>query len=188
MSGDVGDAKLIRKFGDVPDDRAPCEPRLTRERVLEEEAQHLPRCVRPARIGVGAGGTTSRPGVSNARRWHARPDRQGWCGCRRAHAAVVRRSPLPSNLPPWRTARQSSRRCSDAHRGVAVAMEDDGRHWRSAIRNFRPASLPHGDERGGKIACPQQARPEWISTAAYRSAWVAAMMAAAAPPAGLFQG
>src|SRR6185437_12619118 len=39
------------------------------------------------------------------------------------------------------------------HRGVAVAMENDGRHGRSAIRNrFGPASLPHGDERGGKIA------------------------------------
>jgi hypothetical protein len=31
--------------------------------VLEEEADHFPRGIRPARIGVGAGGTASRPGV-----------------------------------------------------------------------------------------------------------------------------
>src|SRR5271165_7257946 len=33
-------------------------------RVLEEEAQHLPRGVRPSRIGVGASGAAPRPGVS----------------------------------------------------------------------------------------------------------------------------
>jgi light-regulated signal transduction histidine kinase (bacteriophytochrome) len=39
------------------------------------------------------------------------------------------------------------------HRGVAVTVENDGRYGRSTIRNrFGPASLPHGDERGGKIA------------------------------------
>jgi hypothetical protein len=27
------------------------------------------------------------------------------------------------------------------HRGVAIAMENDGRHWRSTIGNFRPASI-----------------------------------------------
>ena len=32
--------------------------------MLEEEAQHFPRRVRPSRIGVGAGGTASRPGVA----------------------------------------------------------------------------------------------------------------------------
>jgi hypothetical protein len=35
-------------------------------RVLEEEAQHLPRGVRPSRVGVGASGAASRPGVSGA--------------------------------------------------------------------------------------------------------------------------
>jgi hypothetical protein len=35
---------------------------------------------------------------------------------------------------------------------------------------------------GRSLAAPQ-ARPEWIPTAAYRSAYVAPMMAAAAPPA-----
>lgn len=34
--------------------------------MLEEEAQHLPRGVRPSRIGVGAGGAASRPSVSRA--------------------------------------------------------------------------------------------------------------------------
>jgi hypothetical protein len=32
--------------------------------VIEEETQHFPRRVRPARIGVGAGGTAARPGVA----------------------------------------------------------------------------------------------------------------------------
>ena len=35
-----------------------------RAALLEEEAQHLSRCVRPSRIGVGADGASSRPGVS----------------------------------------------------------------------------------------------------------------------------
>jgi len=34
--------------------------------MLEEEAQHLPCGIRPARIGVGAGGTAARPGVAGA--------------------------------------------------------------------------------------------------------------------------
>src|SRR5579871_970083 len=57
LSGDVGDAKLIGNS-------ATCRSRLTLERMLEEEAQHLPRRVRPARIGVGAGWAASRPGVA----------------------------------------------------------------------------------------------------------------------------
>ena len=39
------------------------------------------------------------------------------------------------------------------HRSVAIAMENDGRHGNFAIRNcLEAASLPHGYERGGKIA------------------------------------
>jgi hypothetical protein len=34
--------------------------------VIEEEAQHLPRGVRPARISVGASGAASRPSVSGS--------------------------------------------------------------------------------------------------------------------------
>ncbi len=34
--------------------------------VFEEEAQHLPRGVRPSRIGVGASGTASRPSVAGS--------------------------------------------------------------------------------------------------------------------------
>ena len=33
------------------------------------------------------------------------------------------------------------------HRGVAIAMENDGRHGRAG-----PVPLPHRDERGGKVA------------------------------------
>src|ERR1700722_4309121 len=37
-----------------------------RQRMREEEAQHLARGVRAARIGVGAGGAAARPGVPGA--------------------------------------------------------------------------------------------------------------------------
>ena len=39
------------------------------------------------------------------------------------------------------------------HRSVAIAMENDGRYRSFAVRNcLGAASLPHGCERGGKIA------------------------------------
>jgi hypothetical protein len=58
----VGAAKviLIRKRAGRP------AANLGRERVLKEEALHLPCRVRPARIGVRAGGTATRPGVTGA--------------------------------------------------------------------------------------------------------------------------
>src|SRR3979409_759297 len=39
---------------------------LLRERMLEEETQHFPRCVRSSRISVGARRAASRPCVSSA--------------------------------------------------------------------------------------------------------------------------
>jgi hypothetical protein len=69
---------LVRVVG-IPADWVRLNARSTPKQMLEEEAQHLPRGVRAARIGVGAGGTASRLGVgrhrerSNARRRHARP-------------------------------------------------------------------------------------------------------------------
>src|ERR1035438_9443724 len=36
------------------------------ERMLEEETQHFPRCVRSSRIGVGARRAASGPGVSGS--------------------------------------------------------------------------------------------------------------------------
>ena len=35
-------------------------------RLLEEEAEHLPRGVGPSRIGVGSGGAAARPGMAGA--------------------------------------------------------------------------------------------------------------------------
>src|SRR6478672_12134020 len=39
---------------------------LFRERMLEEETQHLPCCVRSSRIGIGARGAASGPSVSGS--------------------------------------------------------------------------------------------------------------------------
>src|ERR1700751_1985544 len=39
---------------------------LLEERVLEEETQHFPRCVRSSRISVGADRAASRPCVSSS--------------------------------------------------------------------------------------------------------------------------
>src|SRR5437588_116060 len=36
------------------------------ERMLEEETQHFPRCVRSSRISIGARWAASRPGVSSS--------------------------------------------------------------------------------------------------------------------------
>ena len=39
------------------------------------------------------------------------------------------------------------------HRGVAITMENDGRHGRAGLPNcFGPVPLPHRDERGRKVA------------------------------------
>jgi len=54
-TGDFGDAKLIRRFSDLPTDLTALEVRLPTERMLEEEAQHFPRRIRPLRISVGPG-------------------------------------------------------------------------------------------------------------------------------------
>src|ERR1700733_11528534 len=69
------------------------------------------------------------------------------------------------------------------HRGVAIAMENDGRHGRFAIRNcFGPPCRIATIAEGRSVAAPQ-ARPECMPTDAYRSGYFAPMTAAAAPPA-----
>src|SRR5262245_61154538 len=42
------------------------QPGCCGQRMLEEEAQHFPRCVRSARIGKRARRTAARPGVSSS--------------------------------------------------------------------------------------------------------------------------
>jgi hypothetical protein len=124
---------------------------------------------------------------SNARRRRARPRRQGSCGCRRAHGALVHRSPSfkPAALADCSTIRSPLFGCTVVSRSPWKTMVGtDGPP--SAILDPPPCRMATNAE-GRSLAAPQ-ARPEWIPTAAYRSGWVAAMMAAAAPPAGLFQG
>ena len=108
--------------------------------MIEEEAQHFPRRVRPLRIGVGAGGTASRPGVAGTvdipvlgdRR--ARPRRSGSCGYRHARRVLVPRCTFVF-VSSLRGLLDNSVAVVRMHGGVAIAMENDGRHGRSAIRN-----------------------------------------------------
>jgi hypothetical protein len=106
--------------------------------MLEEEAQHLPRRVGPARIGVGAGGTAARPGVASTVNipmlGDGTPARIGkvraGVGVPMGHSSIDH---LLSNLQPWRTARQSGRRCSDS----PWCRDRHGKRW-SALTVHHP--------------------------------------------------
>src|SRR6185437_1609342 len=131
--------------------------RLPTERMLEEEAQHFPRRIRPVRVGVGPGGTAARPCVSGAIDVPVFGD-----------FPTSRVAPNGASIgmtvgyPSVKYLRCRSRR-SDVlldnligilrmHSSVSTAMENDGRHRRFAVRNcLGAASLPHGGERRGKI-------------------------------------
>ena len=131
---------------------------LARDRMFEEEAQHFPRRVRASRIGVGAGGAAVRPRVAGTvnvpvlrdlapaavgkdgagvgMAWGTRPRIAFVFGLLASADCLRTRSPLFGctvvSRSPWKT---------------MVGAGDP------LIRNyFAAATLPHGDERGGKIA------------------------------------
>src|SRR5450755_4546611 len=125
----------------------------TRERMLEKEAQHFPRRVRPSRIGVGAGGTASRPGVAGFVNVPMLGDYPS-TGVTKDDVGIG----MPVGHPSTTHLRCRTRRVSGLlensvavlwmHRGVAIAMENDGRHRRADIRHcVGLVPLPHGDER-----------------------------------------
>src|SRR5271156_1668056 len=126
--------------------------------MIEEETQHFSARVRPLRIGVRTGGTASRPGVAgtvNVPMLGDRPaaradnDRAG-IGMAVAYstAKYLRRRTLRFGGPL-----HNSVAVLRVHRGVAIAVENDGRHLRSGFPGcLVTASLVHGDERRGKIA------------------------------------
>jgi hypothetical protein len=140
--------------------------------MIEEETQHFPPGVRASRIGVGAGGTASRPGVADTVNIPMLGDgAPARVGDDRAGIRVPAGHPSTASLsgsPRRRTARQFARRCSDAPwcRG---RRENDGRNGRSAIADLKPAPAAWRRTPKGSSLAATQARPEWIPTAAYRS-------------------
>ena len=99
--------------------------------VFEEEAKHFPRGVRPSRIGVGAGGTASRPSVSGAMDFpvlkHRPPARVGMDGAGKSMS-----SRRPTAMYFLLQLRSSSLRndmvaVTRMHCVVLVPMKDDGR-------------------------------------------------------------
>src|SRR5579862_8561933 len=103
--------------------------------MLQEEAQHLPRGIGPARIGVGTGGAASRPCVTGTVDLPlledgapARVDMQ------RAGIGVSarNRSTMHLDLRTRRSLGLGNDMIAVArmHRGIGIAMEDDGRNGR----------------------------------------------------------
>src|SRR6202035_1940469 len=101
--------------------------------MLKEETQHFPRRVRPSRIGVGAGGTAARPrvaGTVNIPMFGDRPPAPvgkdgagigmavGYASSKQLRCRTRGPGGLLENLVA----------VVGMHRGVAIAMENDGRH------------------------------------------------------------
>src|SRR6201992_3480992 len=125
--------------------------------MREEETQHLPCRVRPSWIGVRAGAAASRPGVAGTVNIPMLGDRPS-PGVGKDHAGIgmpVGHRSTNHLRWPYRFGGlpENSLAVVRMHRVVAVTMENDGRYGRSAIHNcFGLGPLPHGDERGRKIA------------------------------------
>src|ERR1700688_4755470 len=134
-TGEFGDAKLIRKFGDVR-----CEARLPIERMLEEETQHFPRRVRPSRVGVGAGGTAARPcvaGTMNVPVFGDHPPAPvgkdgASIGMAVGHSAAKH---LRCRTRGFGGLLENPVAVVGVNRGVAIAMENDRRYGRASLPN-----------------------------------------------------
>src|ERR1700757_1091492 len=101
--------------------------------MLQEEAQHLPRGIRPARIGVGAGRARSRPCVTGTMDLPLLEDGSpARIGMKSAGIAVSSRNPSAMHLRL--RARRSPGLGDDMiavarmHRGIGIAVEDVGRN------------------------------------------------------------
>src|SRR5689334_24796810 len=127
--------------------------------MLEEEAQHFLRCVRPLRIGVGARGAASRPRVPSAVDApvleYSAPARVGMDGAR-----IGMTTGDLSAMHVCPRARGSDRLRQDfaaiawMHGRITIAVKHDGRNsrpvtWTQWISG--PAALSHGDKGGRKI-------------------------------------
>src|SRR5690606_241293 len=136
--------------------------------VLEEEAQHLPRGIRSAGIGVRAGRTAARPGMAGAvddplfeDRLSVRVGVEGAAVAMSAgHLAVLHRDSQVSDrgCPGLRDDLIAVAR---VYRAVLIAVEYDRRDQPPRPRSFRCSSgcgrghllaLPHGGESGREVA------------------------------------
>jgi hypothetical protein len=150
----------------------PAAPSLSLAR--EEETQHFPCRVRPARIGVGAGGTASRPGVAGTVNvpvlGDGTPARIGKDG---ASIGMPVGHPSAKHLR-CRTRRfggllENSAAVARMHRGVTIAVETmvGTGDPASATASAPPPRRIAMNAEARSLAAPQ-ARPEWMPTAAYR--------------------
>src|SRR6202043_1941187 len=130
------------------------------ERMLEEETQHFPRCVRSSRISVGARRAASRPCVSSSVDVpvlkDSAPTRVGM-----DRAGIGMSSRYPPAMQVLLRARRSHRLFKNLiavvwmHRYVAIAVKNNGRDrwpvtWDYPV--IGPAALSHGDKRRGKVS------------------------------------
>jgi len=127
--------------------------------MLEEKAQHFPRRIRSSRISVGARGATSRPCVSSSVNVPVLKDSAP------ARVGMDRSGiGMPSRHPPAMRLLFRARRFHELlenliavarmDRNVAIAVKNDGRDRCPVTWNcvgIGPATLSHGDERGGKV-------------------------------------
>src|SRR5258707_9385353 len=138
-----------------------------RQRVLDEESEHLPRGVGPPRIGVGAGGTAARPGMAGSvddplleDRPPARIDMdRAAVGVPAGHPTVlhcclhIRGHGVPR-------LRDDLIAVARVHRGLLIAMEHDRRDVAAvslstrgvAVSAHRHCAVPHGGERRREVA------------------------------------
>src|ERR1700738_4557169 len=129
------------------------------ERMLEEETQHFPRCVRSSRISVGARRAASRPCVSSPVDVPVLKDSAPTrAGMDRAGIGMPSRYPLAMHL--LLRARRSDRLLKNLiavvwmHRNVAIAVKNNGRDRWPVTQNYPvigSATLSHGDKRRGKV-------------------------------------
>src|SRR3979411_3554287 len=131
---------------------------VLRERMLEEETQHFPRCVRSSGISVGARRAASRPCVSSSVDVPVLKD-SAPAGVGMDRAGIG----MPSRYPPAMhlllRARRSHRQLKNLiavvwmHRSVAIAVKNNGRdRWPVTYPVIGPATLSHGDKRRGKVS------------------------------------
>ncbi len=128
--------------------------------MLEEEAQHLPRSVRPSRIGVGAGGAASRPGMSGTMDHPVLKDcPPARVGMDRAGIGMASRHPtamhflLQARRPLLRNDMIAVARM---HCVVPIPMKNDGRDSRPTLQHRRNVA---GPRRSRQVTVPQVTFP-----------------------------
>ena len=105
---------------------------LLRERMLEEETQHFPRCVRSSRISVGARRAASRPCVSSSVDVPVLKD-SAPAGVGMDRAGIGMPSRYPPAMHMLLRGRRSDRVLKNLiavvwmHRNVAIAVKNNGR-------------------------------------------------------------